>query len=71
MWTSVKSSKDNKSKNLKKELKNYEDGMFNSLSEATDHLIFSISKGLNVNTLTDFQISLLIWKHGDNWRIFY
>ena len=71
MWTSVKNSKGNKSKNLKKELKLYEDGKFNNLIEAADHLIFSISKGLNVNTLTDFQISLLIWKHGYNWRIYY
>ena len=71
MWTSVKSSKENKSKNLKKELKLYEDGKFKSLTDAVNHLIFSISKGLDIKKLTDFQISLLIWKHGDNWRIFY
>jgi len=63
-WTVVS----NKKKDFKKELKNYENGKFKNIIEATDYLIFSISKGQSINELTSFQISLLHKRYGEKWK---
>ena len=60
-WQEVESSKRDP---LKKQLKSYRGGQFKNIIQATDYLVFFISKGLKLEDLSDFEMKLLEKRYG-------